>query len=595
MGRRGAGEQNRGRGGWLPFIGIFALAFLVRLAVSSSLSSLGLWQDPQFDAHENLQWARALASGDFHWPSPPTHGPAYPFFLALLLKVSGSLGGARAAQAALASLTCVLVARSGEILFERRAGLAAGILLAVSGPAALVDVSFWEEGFVGLALSGALLLLLARKTPAGAAVAGLLLGAACAARPTALLFVLAALAAILLLEGWTRRGRSAVALVLGAGLVLAPAVVASSRAAGRFVFVRAYGAVNVWLGNDPASGGVQNARPNGPWDRVAAAPARAGVPPGDEEAYFTRRTLARVRDDPAGFARVVLSKLVWLTQAEEPRDNLSFAFFAAQSGILRVLPGFGVLLAFAAAAAFVRPPRRVVALPLLWIAAGALPVLVALAGLRYRMPVVPPLALFGGAGAALLLDRVKRRDPRLLAAPAAVFALTLVAAHVRRHPPTHDFAEEWTLDANAWMETGNVAEAERSFARARDADPRAALPVEFLGRLRLAQGRTAEAVSTLEESLRMDPGSRSAHFFLGQAREALGRPADAVPAYRAALEVSPDFFPALYHLGRALILAGDPAAAVPVLEKAVALAPAERPPRDLLARARELAARTPAR
>ncbi len=130
----------------------------------------------------------------------------------------------------------------------------------------------------------------------------------------------------------------------------------ASRAAGRFVFVRAYGAVNLWLGNDPASGGVQNARPNGPWDRVAAAPARAGVAPAGEEAYFTRRTLARAKDDPAGFARVVLSKLVWLTQAEEPRDNLSFAFFAAQSGILRVLPGFGLLLSLAAAAAFVRPP-----------------------------------------------------------------------------------------------------------------------------------------------------------------------------------------------------------------------------------------------
>ena len=480
MGRRGAAQQEPGRG-WPPFVGIFALAFLVRVSVSGSLSHLGLWQDPQFDAHENLDWARALATGAFPWPSPPTHGPAYPFFLALLLKIFGSLGGARAAQAALVSLTCVLVARSGEILFERRAGLAAGILLAVSGPAALVDVSFWEEGFVGLVLSGALFLLVARKTPAGAAAAGLLLGAACAARPTALLFVFAALAAVFLLDGGTRRMPSALALVLGAALVLGPTVFLVSRASERFVFVRAYGAVNLWLGNDPASGGVQNARPNGPWDRVAAAPARAGVPPEREEAYFTRMTLERVKDDPAGFARVVLSKLVWLTQAEEPRDNLSFAFFASQSGILRVLPGFGLLLALAAASAFAWPSLRGKAIVLLWLAAGAIPFVAALAGLRYRMPVVPPLSLLAGAGAALLLDRVKRRDPSLLAAPAVVVALTLFASHIRRHLPSHDFAEEWTLDANAWTETGNVAEAERSLARARDADPRAALPVEFLG------------------------------------------------------------------------------------------------------------------
>ncbi len=221
MRRRGAEEEkSRGRG-LLPFIGIFLLALGLRLAVSSSLSALGLWQNPQFDAHENLTWAQALAAGDFTWPSPPTHGPAYPFFLALLLKIFGSMDAARIAQAALASLTCVLVARTGEILFERRAGLAAGILLAVSGPVALVDVSFWEESFVGF-------LLLRRRSsfsrrgerPAAPALAGLLLGTACAARPTAVLFVLAALAAVLLLEGWTRRVPSALALAAGVALVL---------------------------------------------------------------------------------------------------------------------------------------------------------------------------------------------------------------------------------------------------------------------------------------------------------------------------------------------------------------------------------------
>lgn len=593
MRRRGAAEEeSRGRG-LLPFIGIFFLAFVVRLAVSSSLSSLGLWQNPQFDAHENLTWARALAAGDFTWPSPPTHGPAYPFFLALLLKVFGSMDAARLAQAALASAACVLVARTGGILFERRAGLAAGVLLAVSGPVALVDVSFWEEGFVGFLLSAALFVLAARRTAGGAALAGILLGTACAARPTTLLFVLAALAAVLLLEGWTRRVPSALALAAGVALVLAPAVAASSKASGRFVFVRAYGAVNLWLGNDPASGGVQNARPNGPWDRLAAEPARAGVPPGGEEAYFMKKAAQRAASDPAGFVRVVFSKAAWLTQAEEPRDNHAYAFFAGESGILRMLPGFGLLFALAVASVLAAPPMRRIALPLLWIVAAAIPPLVALAGLRYRIPIVPPLALLAGAGAALLLDRVRLRDPRALVAPAAVVALTLFSSHIRRHPPSHVFAEEWTLDGNAWMELGRPQDAERSLQRAREANPSAALPVEFLGRLRLAEGKAEAASRSFEESLRMDPDSRSARFFLGQAREALGRFRDAAAAYRDALEISPSFFPAQFHLGRALLLAGDPAGAAAELERAVALQPSEQPPRELLARARELAAAAP--
>lgn len=589
MRRRSVTGEGRLGTGLLSFAGIFFLALGVRLAVSSSLAHLGLWQNPQFDAHENLAWAQALAAGDFQWPSPPTHGPAYPFFLALLLKVFGTMGAARLAQAALASLTCVLVARTGEILLGRRAGLAAGILLAVSGPVVLVDVSFWEEGFVGFLLSAALFVLAARRTAGGAALAGVLLGTACAARPTAVLFVLAALAAVLLLEGWSRRVPSALALAAGVALVLAPAVSASSRAAGHFVFVRAYGAVNLWIGNDPASSGVQNARPNGPWDRLAAEPARAGVAPKDEEAWFTRRAIERATADPVGLARVVVSKLAWLAQAEEPRDNHAFAFFASQSGILRVLPGFGLLFALAAAAFFARLPLRTAGLPLLWIVAGVLPFLAALAGLRYRMPVVPAVALFAGTGAAHLVDRVKKRDLRLVAAPAVVVALTLSASHIRRHPPSHDFAEEWALEGNAWMELGRPQDAERSLQRARQADPAAALPVEFLGRLRLAEGNAEAASRTFEESLRMDPSSRSAHFYLGQAREALGRFGDAASAYRAALEISPAFFPAQFHLGRALLLAGDPAGAAAALEKAVALQPLERPPRELLEKARALA------
>jgi tetratricopeptide (TPR) repeat protein len=206
------------------------------------------------------------------------------------------------------------------------------------------------------------------------------------------------------------------------------------------------------------------------------------------------------------------------------------------------------------------------------------------------MPLVPPLAIFAGAGAALLLDRVKGRNPRLLAAPAVIVAVTLFASHIRRHLPSHVFAEEWTLEGNAWMELGKPAEAERALQRAVEADPKAALPVEFLGRLRLAEGSAVAASRLFEESLRMDPDSRSAHFFLGQAREKSGLWPGAVSAYRAALGISPAFFPAQFHLGRALLLAGDPAGAVTELEKAVVLQPLEQPPRDLLASARALAA-----
>jgi hypothetical protein len=103
-----------------------------------------------------------------------------------------------------------------------------------------------------------------------------------------LLFVAAAVLGILAAERGSRRLVLAAALVLGAALVVGPAVVASSRAAGSFVFVRSYGAINLWMGNDPAGGGVQNARPNAAWDRLVGEPYRNGAAPGEEERYFTK-------------------------------------------------------------------------------------------------------------------------------------------------------------------------------------------------------------------------------------------------------------------------------------------------------------------
>ncbi len=578
----------KGTPGPLPLAAVFLAAFLVRLVVARELAPLALWSTPQLDARENLVWATRLAQGDFRWPSPPTHGPAYPYLLAALLKLcGGSLPAVRVAQAAVGGAAAALLALLGSRLFGRRSGLAAGLLLAVSGPVAFVDVSLWEEVLLLPLLVVALLLLVARPAPLAAALAGFFLGLASASRPTALLFVLGAAAAILFLRGWSRRGLSAVALVTAAGLVLAPVVVASSRAAGRFVFVRSFGTINLWIGNDPAGGGVQDARPNGPWDRLAGEPYREGVAPGGEEGYFLRKTLARAAADPSGLVRVLLSKAVWLTQAEEPRDNQSYAFFRAHSLLLRLLPGFGLLAALAAVG-FLHAVRQrsVPALPLVFLAAGALPVLAVLAGLRYRLPVVPLVALFSGLGAAFLLETARAKRFRALALHASLAAAVLALTHLRAHAPSHVFAEELSLEGNSLVEEGKSPAAEDVFRKAAEADPRSGLPVELLARLRQKEGRLVEARDLFLRSLALDPDSRSAHFFLARTDEALGNGDAAVAEYRRATAISPLFLPARYRLGQILLSRGDADGAARELEFAVAAAPAEADPLLALAEAR---------
>jgi len=591
---RDRGNGRPGPPGVPALAAVFLLAVAVRLAVSSDLSSLVLWTDPQLDARENLVWASALAQGDFRWPSPPTHGPTYPFFLAGLLRLfAGSLPAVRAAQAALGGATIVLAALLGARLFGRKAGLLTGILLAVSGPLAFVDVALWEEGLLLFLVVASLYVLEAFETPLFAALAGLLLGLAGASRPTSLLYVLAA-AAVLCRRDRPRRLLSAGALVLAASAVLVPAVALSSKAAGQFVFVRSFGAINLWMGNDPAGGGVQNARPNAGWDRLAGEPYRNGVLPGGEERYFTAKTIARAAADPAGQLRVLLSKIAWLTQAEEPRDNHSFAFFRDGSRLLRVLPGFGLLAALATAGFLgLFRGRSLPLFPAAFLVAGAIPPVLALAGLRYRMPVVPVLALFSGLGAAALADAVRERRWRDLGGPALLSAVVLGATHLRAHAPSHVFAEELALGGNSLIESNRLREAEAALRKAAEADPRSGLPWELLGQLRLKEGRAAEARELLSKSLALEGDSRTARFALGQADEALGDESGALVAYRKAVEISPRFLPARYRLGERLLERGDASAAAAELTVAAAAAPAEADPLLLLAKARVVEGRLP--
>jgi tetratricopeptide (TPR) repeat protein len=161
---------------------------------------------------------------------------------------------------------------------------------------------------------------------------------------------------------------------------------------------------------------------------------------------------------------------------------------------------------------------------MLWalLAAAALPALLALVGLRYRMPLVPLLALFSGRGAAALFESVRGKDLRRAARLAAVAAAVFGASRLRTHPPTRNFAEELALGGNSLIQLNRPAEAAASYRRAAEADPSLALAWEGLGRVELKAGRIGEAEGLRS---RVDPSLPEGYYHLGLAAEMLGEAA----------------------------------------------------------------------
>ena len=580
--RAPAAERGAGR---FDLLLVFGIALLVRVAVWLQVRSLPIVRSPQLDSLEYFEWARRIASGDFTWPVPPPHGPGYPFFLAAVLKISGgSLAAAALVQAALGALGCVLAARIARKFFGREAGLFAGLLLAVEGAVALVDVSLFSEGLLLVLLAAALL----RISPRGperardAFAAGLWIGLAALVRPTAVfLLPVAAIAA------FTTKGRWRRALLLVAATVIAilPITLINLRATGAPLFVQGHGGFNFWIGNSPSRDGLPSVRPGAGWDRAEAEAVRAGfVRPGDQDRYFVRKTLREIRFAPFRWVRLIASKTLWTIQAEEVRDPFSFWFFREEAPLLRFLPGFGVLFPLAVlgvVTAAARSPRPWVLFgaAAAWIASCALLV----TSFRYRLPLVPVLAILAGEGSVEAWRGIRGRG-RTLVLAAAILAAAVLVTRVWRHPESRSFAEEWTATGLALNHERDLTGAERAFRKALAEDPRWSPAWGGLGVVASNRGDSAQALAAFERAVEIEPGSILGNIELARASATAGKITESERAWRRVLSVAPREYDALEGLGGLLLAQKRIDEAEAVVRRAVEVLPDSASAHLLLAR-----------
>ena len=431
-----------------------------RVYAAYGLGALSISSTPQLDSLEYLNWARDIAEHGWSWPVYPEHAPGYPYFAGAILALSGgSLMAIRLAQAILGSITCVLTARVAARTLGPRAYVPTGLLMALYGPLLYIDTAILAEPLFLLLLVAALNLAI----DAGAHVrrwlsCGLLLGAAAIVRPTALAVAAAFLVTLLLRSRRTDRVRLAGALLLGVALLAAPVVIANWRISGIPV-IQAYGGMNVYLGNRPSGDGAARARLGGEWDRLEGEASRHAATREEQDRYYVSKTLAEISERPAAYAGLLLSKAVWALQDEELRDTHSYDFFVEQWPLLRLLPTFGWLIGFAVIG--IATTRTADRTWLLAYTAAIMATLVFLVlGTRYRIPLVPAMAAFAGAGIAALIERVQTAQWQRVGIFAGVAVLAWGLSEVRHDPASRNFSEEWAFAGLAHLQSDRVEDAE---------------------------------------------------------------------------------------------------------------------------------------
>jgi 4-amino-4-deoxy-L-arabinose transferase-like glycosyltransferase len=500
---------------------VFAVAIAVRGAYLAEVHSLPIFDLLMGDARQYDAWARSIPREGWLGHDVFYQAPLYPYCLAIVYALVGpSLAAVRIVQAVAGAIACAALACAGRRFFSWRAGLIAGLLLAIYPPAVFY-VGLLQKATLDVLLMTILLWLLARMDSQcramEAILAGLVVGLFALTRENTLILGL-------LVVGWVairfhqlpRRERAVrdMLVLAGIGLVLVPVGLRNQAIGGTFLPTTAQFGPNFYIGNNPQASGLY--QPLRPWrgaaeyerqDAAKLAQAAMGkaMSPAEVSQYWFGKAMEFIRSHPAAWLRLFLHKVRLIWSAAEIMDTDSIEIMYEQSrllGGLRHLLHFGVLVPLAAVGVWLtrREWTR------LWVLYAATALLVVTGAAffvfaRYRFPIVPVLALFAGAGIVEMARLVRTRQPWAIAGVVLIASTTAIAANW----PT-DIGEQMATShynlGTAFRRAGRTADAVVHYRRALAIDPNHAMTLNNLAWIlatdpddRIRDGREAVALA----------------------------------------------------------------------------------------------------
>jgi 4-amino-4-deoxy-L-arabinose transferase-like glycosyltransferase len=507
---------------------------------------------PYLAAHDYDQWARALVAGDWGRGQPYWMGPLYPHLLALVYTVFGAGNTAPLLlQLGLSLLNILLVWRLARRWTGPGTSLLAAALYAGYGPPV-----FYAGLRLMVTVVTTLTLLIAQQATRAVDEPGppswrrwlglgMLVGLAATARGNLLMF----LPAFTLLLPWrTAAARrpallAGAALWLGAGLAILPVTVRNVVVGGDLVLLTSNAGVNLLIGQQSQYGGIfgpLSRKPQFEFDptgeTLLEAEGGAELRPSEVSRQLAGRALARMAEDPADMAAHYARKAYRLASAYELPQIHDWNYWQPRLPALMAYPVTALLLlalGLPGVAALRGAARRV------WLAMlggwflGLLPFFPTA---RYRLPMMPLLAVSAAACLAALVRARRRGDRRRMLMMGGAAVLLAVALW-----------PGWTaLDRTAVDWHGHLGRA----SRAADAGDRAAMIAACAeaDALRPGSAETAYrqggfhekmgdldgALTAYAEARRRLPGDRFVLYRHARTLAALGRHHEALAGYAAA-------------------------------------------------------------
>lgn len=587
----------------VDWIIVGAVALTLHLVYLSGADSDPTFDHPIVDAKTYHRTAMQIASGQTGETEVFPEPPLYPHFLGLVYALAGPrILMAKLVQSLLGVGTCLLTLSIGRRVGDRRVGLIAGLVTAVSGPLIFFNTQLLATGLVVLGSVLAVRLLIAsldRRRWYTWLLCGISIGATALAKPTILLpFVV--LIAGLMVTALRRKSRApaigALACGLGVFLCIAPITLLNIVRGGEFVLIASNGGANLYIGNNENAEQTIAIRPGTDWLRLMSLPVQEANArsPAEVDGYFYGKVWAFVREHPASFIGGLGEKALRFIHGREIPRTIDVYLHARYSRLLSNLVGrwgvvwypFGVIAPLAVLGAAVSWRRnRLSRLLVFFVLLYAGSVVLFFTASRYRQPVVPILSVLAAFGVVWLFEQYQAGRWRAMARGGLVLlpSAVLVNWPIRTSVDQVNFAAEMRHFVGiSHQRQDQPEEAERFLRDAVRLDPDYADAHVSLGNLLMREGKPMEGIAHFERALASDPTHAQAHSSLGMVAMQQGEWARARDHFEQSVAALPTMSDTRHKLAICLMQLDEPARAVDQLRASLRLTPSNRNAQRLL-------------
>ena len=575
---------------------VFAAVLLVRLFVLGRLAGSAFLLPTRGDMHFYDDWAQKVVGGQLTDHHAFYGLPGYAYLLAGLYKLCGyGPYVPELLQALLDAGTALLLYKISVALAPQpngRRGQIAGLMAAAAWAfcvpaqtyAAVLMPTAW---FIFVFWFILWRIIKSQSAPDWweALLLGLLVGLTATAIATILFLIPLLVCAIGLKPAIPARSHFRIVgcalVLLGIAIGTSPCWLHNYFIARDRVFLSAHSGINFWIGNNPDANGYPRFPPGlraGQaamlQDSIDVAESVAGHPlkRGEVSQYWSAKARDYIADQPLAWLRLLGLKLRNFWSAFQ-YDDLSIITNMREQGV--TFPGiyFGLLAALALPAMILTWNTARLGR---WITGAIFLQMLALLPVftteRYRLPIVPGLAVFAAFGLVTLFSNLAAGNVR----PVLSYAMLLMVSTLFVSWPQRGLSL-WALDAynSGWqaLESGNLSLAERKLELARAYVPDNAETNFALGNLKLAQNDTSAASSLYLTTLRLDPRHRGAINNLGVLALENGQPEVAEQRFREALAIDGRNPKTHFLLAKTLIAKGQNGNARAEIDRALALKP----------------------